>query len=145
MKRPTLLRSSPLPRLLLALTLLLTSATASRAQAVYPGYLPDDLRGVLRPPPTYVDARVLSANTAETVTVPTFTDTRPLVGVVFSADCASFYVNSSATAAVPAADVTNGSASERNPAGYQYPQGDQFSIIAPTDCKITMAWYYGNR
>lgn len=134
-------------RLLLAVVLAFASVayTTSASAQVYPGQLPADLRGVLRPPPTYVDARVLAANVAETVTAPTFSDDRPLVAVVFSATCADFYVDFDATATVPAADVTNGSASERNPSGYQCAQGDQFSVIAPTDCTITAAWYYGNR
>lgn len=57
-------------------------------------------------PSTYVSARVLAANVAESITVP------PLAAYVLLAGTADFYVNYSGAAAVPAADIDDGTASE---------------------------------
>lgn len=62
-------------------------------------------RGILTIPfSNYVLARVLAAGVAESITVPA-----GAAVVVFSAT-ADFYANARGTAAVPAADVTDGSA-----------------------------------
>lgn len=89
----------------------------------------------LRVAPTYVDAKSLAASTAETVTVPANAKF-----VVFSGN-APYYVNPhGATAAVPG-DVSNGSASELNPAGYELRGMATFSVISPSACILTMAFY----
>lgn len=66
----------------------------------------------------WIDARVLAANVAESHTVPSYTDsagaTKYASYVVFSAN-ADFYAKVGAAAAVPAADVTDGTGSELNP------------------------------
>jgi hypothetical protein len=90
----------------------------------------------LRLPPTYVAARVLAANVAEDHTVPTGAKY-----VVFSASCAAFYVKRGGTAAVPAGDVTDGTASELNPAGYYIVGVTTLGLIAPATCVVTMAFY----
>jgi len=88
--------------------------------------------------PLYVDARVLAANTAETVTIPSNAKY-----VVFSATPALFYVNYQGTAAAPAADVVDGTASELNP-DVRYLGGlANFSIVAPATTIVTMLFYRG--
>lgn len=126
-----------------ALVSLLVAFAVQSAQApanfVIPPDVPARYASNIRPAPSYIDARVLAANTAETHTMPSNTRF-----VLFSADC-NFYVNAiGGTAAVPAADVTNGSASELNPAAYYWTTPPTtISIIAPTACVVTMAVYLG--
>lgn len=97
--------------------------------------LPDFLRGyLLRPAPDYVLARSLAANAAESFTVPT-----GATGVMFS--CVdNFYANTTTTATVPG-DVTDGTASELNPVGYQLYGITTISVISPAACVITAAFY----
>jgi len=93
--------------------------------------------GVFLRTPNYTDVRVLAANTAETHTVPAGAHF-----VVFSSNCAAFYVNWSTTATVPGADVTDGSGSELNPTQRYMGTGvTGLSLISPTTCTITMAFY----
>lgn len=88
---------------------------------------------------TYVNAVVLSANTAKRVAIPTgyrFVDFQtPL----------DFYAkpgDSSVTAAIPSGDVSDGTAAECNPkfrsigGGYTH-----ISMISDTDGVITLAWH----
>jgi hypothetical protein len=84
----------------------------------------------------WVDAKVLAAGVAETVTVPTGAKV-----AIFSANT-DFYVNfSGGTAAAPSADVADGSASELNPAvRYVFGQGT-FSIVSPYVCIVTLSYY----
>jgi len=86
--------------------------------------------------PTYVDARVLAANTVESHTVPSGAKF-----VIFSATN-NFYANFiGGTAAVPAADVTDGTAPFLNP-GTVFIQGlAAISLISPAACVVTMAFY----
>lgn len=88
--------------------------------------------------PLYVDARVLAANTAETVTIPSNAKY-----VVFSATPALFYVNYQGTAAAPAADVTDGTGSELNPDVRYLGALTNFSIVAPATTIVTMCFYRG--
>lgn len=99
-------------------------------------------KGEAMPSPSYVDARVLAASTAETVTIPTGTGSKAARYVQFKAT-GNFYFNGYAAAAVPAADVTDGSASMLNPdLLYIGDVGADFSIIAPTaDTIVTMAFF----
>lgn len=90
--------------------------------------------------PTYVDNIVLGAGVAKTVTAP--------VGAThayFSAN-GNYYVRwDGQAAAVPVADVTDGSGAEVNPS-VRYigrsAQGNQttFSIIAPAATIVAIAW-----
>lgn len=92
----------------------------------------------IRPAPTYIDARVLAAGVAEVWTAPASTRF-----VVFSSNC-NFYAKANAAAAVPAADVTDGSASELNPtAWYSTTPFTSIGVIAPTACIVTIAAYLG--
>lgn len=83
----------------------------------------------------HIDARVLAANTAEAHTVPT-----GATHVVFSGT-ADFYVNYGGTAAVPAADVTNGSASELNPMAREIRGITSLGLISASTCIVTMCFY----
>jgi len=101
-----------------------------------PGGTNSQFSSNIRPAPTYIDTRVLGAASSETHTVPTGARF-----VLFSADC-NFYAKVGASAAVPAADVTDGTGSEQNPAAWLLPVGTtQITLIAATACKITMAFY----
>lgn len=98
--------------------------------------------------PDYVDARVLAANTAEQHTIPTFTDhlgnTKTARHVIFNAT-ADFYAayGTNPTAAVPAADVTDGTASELNPTIRFLDGADtKISLISAGTCIVTMAFFY---
>lgn len=84
--------------------------------------------------PTYVNARSLAASTAESFTVPT-----GATRVIFSATC-NFYANPTTTATVPG-DVTNGSASFLNPNGWGVRDVTTISVIAPTTCVVTAAFF----
>lgn len=90
----------------------------------------------VRPAPSYVDARVLAANVSETHTIPTGAGF-----VLFSSTC-NFYAKPGASAAVPAADVTDGTAAELNPAGWVITGSmTQITLIAGAACVVTMAFY----
>ena len=82
-----------------------------------------------------VDARVLGVATAEPHTVPAGATT-----VIFSGN-ADFYVNAFGTATVPAADVTDGSASELNPARRSVVGIATLSLISPAATIVTMSFY----
>lgn len=124
---------------ILASLLALTLAPALHAAAPQPprlnGY---SVRGA----PIYVDARVLSAGVAKSVTAPTFpAEPAARVTAIFSTNCPDYYLASGRTAAEPTVDVSDGTASERNPAALQFAQGDAYSMEAPTSCKVTITYY----
>ena len=60
--------------------------------------------------------------------------------VIFSAE-ADFYAKKAGTAVVPSADVTDGTASELNPAGYDIEGVTTIGLISDTAQTITMAFY----
>lgn len=86
--------------------------------------------------PQSVMSRSLAASTAEDITPPTGAKY-----VIFSAT-GDVFVNPYATATVPG-DVTDGTASELNPSGYQFNPNElpTFSVISPAACVITAAFY----
>lgn len=93
---------------------------------------------------TTIDAKVLAAGVAESETVPSITSngtTGKAKTVLFASTC-DFYADVNGTAAVPSADVTNGSASELNPT-VRYLGGDvtTISLISADACVITMSFY----
>lgn len=91
---------------------------------------------MIRAAPTYVDVRLLAANTAESQAVPAGARF-----VLFSSSC-SFYAHPTATATVPGSDVTNGSASELNPAAWYLASNiTSISVIADATCTITFSFY----
>ncbi len=86
-----------------------------------------------------IDARVLAAGAAEVHAVPTGAQ-----HVLFSAtgDFFAKFGASGVAAAVPAADVTNGSAPELNPAARRVPDGaTHVALVAPAACTVTLSWY----
>lgn len=91
---------------------------------------------IVRLAPTYVDARVLAANVAESHTVPTGARF-----VIFSANCAAFYVLPNGTAAIPAADVTDGTGSVLNPSAWFVEGKATLGLISPTTCIVTMEFF----
>lgn len=90
----------------------------------------------LRNPPTGgVNALVLAAGVAESVTIPSG------AGFVYFSGNADFYVLCDGTAEVPSADVTDGSASELNPTGYDLADVTSISIISSYSCIVTCSFY----
>lgn len=90
---------------------------------------------LIRNRPAYVNARSLAANVNEDTTVPTGAKK-----VIFSATC-NFYAKSGGSATVPG-DVTNGSASELNPAAWSLDAGiTTIGLISPAACVVTISYY----
>ena len=120
---------------LLLLTLPARAAAIRTMEVIYPNG-----SYALRPP-DYVDTRVLAAGTAEAVTVPTGANTKKAAYVNFASTC-DFYANYTTTAAVAAADVTDGTGSELNPT-VRFLGGSvtTISIIAPSTCTVSLSWY----
>lgn len=88
--------------------------------------------------PSYVDAKVLAAGVAETFTVPA-----NAYFVVFSGNAAlaDYYVAYTGTAAAPAGDVSDGSASFPN-IGYAWvTPGQTISAISPTGGILCAAYF----
>jgi hypothetical protein len=130
-------------RILVTLLLSLASLCAlGQANFTIPRDVPGRVPTMVRSAPTYVNARVLAAGVSETSTMPA--DTRL---VIFSANC-DFYASPGASAAVPAADVTDGTASELNPTAWYFANAagatQQVSVItSAATCIITITGYKG--
>jgi hypothetical protein len=92
-------------------------------------------RHLLRRMPDYVDARVLGTDTNESITPPS--DAKY---VIFSSE-AAFWVRKDAAATVPSGDVTDGTASELNPAGYDIEGVTTIQIISETAQNVSLAYY----
>ena len=86
------------------------------------------------PPSSHVQNRVLAASVAETITAPAF----PCI-VIFRAT-GDFYANASTTATVPA-DVSDGTASELNPAQWHVAPSTAISVIAPAASSVNASFY----
>jgi hypothetical protein len=84
-----------------------------------------------------INAYVLSGGVAKRITVPTGAN------IVKFASAGDFYVrwHASLDAAIPVADVTDGSASEYKPTTAILRCIASFSIIAPAGCIITASFY----
>ena len=83
-----------------------------------------------------VDARILGVATAETHTVPTGAT------VVLFSSTGDFWVDfSGATAAIPAADVTDGSSPELNPVAREVTSGGTFSMISAAAQAVSLSFY----
>ena len=85
---------------------------------------------------TYVDNVVLVANAAQTVTVPAGAS-RVLIGTTAT----PFYLRKGGTAAVPGANVLDGTGSAINPSDRLVTGGDTFSLIAPANTIISLEWH----
>ncbi len=112
------------------------------AAGTEPPGVPAELRSSIRAPSTFINARVLAANVAETVTAPTFSGYPSAKAVgVFSPSCSNFFYSVTGTAAVPAADVTDGGAAGRAPTALKMAQAATVSIVADAACIVTVEWY----
>lgn len=89
----------------------------------------------IRLAPTYVNALVLAPGVSETFSVQA-----TIRWMLFSSTC-DFYAKTGATAAVPAADVTDGTASELNPSAWFVEGSTQVSVISASACTVTAAYY----
>lgn len=85
--------------------------------------------------PTYVDAAVLAADTAETFTCPTDANF-----VIFSST-GDFFAKYDGAATVPAADITDGTAPELNPIARLMDGGTSISLIASAATTVTLSYY----
>jgi len=86
----------------------------------------------------YVAARVLAATTAEVHTIPTGAKNVRFTGTV------PFFINFGAAAAIPAADITDGTASLLILTGriFAIPSGvTTIGLIASANCTVTMEFY----
>ena len=93
-------------------------------------------RSLLINPSDTVNASVLAANVAKTVTVPSGAQ-----AVSFSAN-GDFYVNfNGGTAAVPSVDITNGNGAELNPSTRYIAGLSSFSIVAPAATVVVLSYY----
>lgn len=96
-----------------------------------------------RRPANYIDVRILAANTAEAYTVPTDTGSnRKAQYVIFSANCDFWVTTDGTTAAIPAADISDGTSPELNPT--QYILGGSvttLSLISATGGAVNMSFY----
>lgn len=111
---------------------------AAQANFTIPADVPRRYASNIRTAPTYVDARVLAAGVAEVWTAPANTRF-----VIFSSTC-NFYAKPNAAAAVPAADVTDGTGSELNPAAWYFPNPvTTVGVISPAVCTVTISAYLG--
>lgn len=126
-------------RLLTAIFLLFASTLACAQTTLSPfSIFPDTTRqfsSSVLIPPTYTDAIVLVANVSQTQAVPA-----SAAWVIFSADC-NFYAKTGASATVPAATTTNGTAAMQNPSAWNVVGITQITVIAATGCKVTLSFY----
>lgn len=102
--------------------------------------LPRSVDALFALPQSDVNAAVLAANTAETITIPS-----GATHVSFSANT-DFYMKFNGTAAVPGADVSDGSASELNPTVRRLLLGDgtavtSISVISPVAAVVTAMFF----
>ena len=86
-------------------------------------------------PPKYVNAYVLAAGVGRGVTIPAGARI-----AVFSSNT-NFYVNWLATAAVPLANITDGSAPELNPVARDVSGYTSFSVVSQDACVLTIAYF----
>lgn len=114
-------------------------ATRSLAESGYSALNVGRLAGA-PPPADWVDARVLGVAVSEVYALPT-----EAKFVNFSANAdfyAKFGLSGAVTAAIPAADVTDGSAPMLNPGIRQIPTGvTHIALIAPAATIVTIEVY----
>jgi len=87
--------------------------------------------------PVYVNDYVLTAGTAKTVSVPAN------ARYAFISANGDIWANfSGGTAAIPVADITDGSGSELNPTvRYMHAALSSFSLISAANALVSIAWY----
>lgn len=84
---------------------------------------------------SYANAVSLAASTAETITAPAW-GTR----VLFSSNCANFFVKTGGTATVPG-DTTDGTSSVANPTQRLINGGEAISIISAAACVVVAEFF----
>ena len=106
------------------------------------GYeLHEDIAGkpITAPPvSSYINNYALVANTPVSITPPGNSELALFKGT------ANFYVRVAGAAAVPAANVTDGTGAELNP-DLRYIAGATISLVAPANCIVTIAFYETRR
>jgi hypothetical protein len=123
-----------------ALLTLAFSASPVFAAGSNPSGSPASVHASVLCPSTYINARILAANTAETETAPTFAANPGHWIAIFSATCSNWYFNVTAAASVPSADVTDGGASFRAPTALRMRQGGTISVVADAACVLTILY-----
>jgi hypothetical protein len=88
-----------------------------------------------RSKPTYINAAPLTAGLEFVVAVPQGANV-----CIFSAD-SDIYVRPDATAEIPAGVISDGSASELNPAQWDVHDVAELHIISPDDAAVTLSFY----
>ena len=88
-----------------------------------------------RSKPSFVNAAVLSAGAEAALAVPEGASV-----CIFSSD-GDYYVRPDAAAAIPAANVADGTAPELNPAQWDVRDVQSLHIIAPEDAVVTLSFY----
>lgn len=101
----------------------------------YPGDSKYGQETYARNAPQYVDSKFLTADSAKVQNIPSGARC-----VVFSST-SNFYAKVDGAAAVPLADVTDGSGAELNPAVWFIKGNSTIGVIAPTSAVVTMAFY----
>lgn len=129
----------------LALGLLCGLGAAAPAMAAQPLTLSGQTYAYIPPAPRWIGAVALTADASKTVTLPTFPNEpgRKLL-VTFMPPCADLYLRSvvlggvtvGGAASIATGDVSDGTASLRNPGSLIFGQGDQVALISPTDCNV---------
>lgn len=87
------------------------------------------------PVPGYTDALVLLANSSQTQAIPAGSHF-----VVFSAGC-NFFAAPGASASVPGASTSDGSAPQQNPQGWWLTGQTQITVVAASACIVTLSFY----
>jgi hypothetical protein len=95
-------------------------------------FLPD---GLVIPTSQYINAYVLTAGTVQGVSIPNG------ARVAIFNSTGNFYLNWLTTAAVPATNITDGSGPELNPVARDVSDYSSYSLIAPADCVVTVAYF----
>lgn len=90
---------------------------------------------------SHIDVRVLAAGVAESHSVPGDAKYVIFSCATSSGNAASFWADFNGTAAIPTGDITDGSGCEVNPAVRFVGNITTISVISPTDCIVTMAFY----
>ena len=87
------------------------------------------------PASDHVDCYLLTAGVPKNVTVPVS------ARYVFFSATGDFFARLGGPAAIPAADVTDGSGSEVNPTHRALDSVQTIGLVAPAGCVISLAWY----
>jgi hypothetical protein len=91
--------------------------------------------GCIVPQSQYIDAYVLKANTPKTIAIPAGARI-----ALFSSDN-DVWINFAGVAAIPEADVTNGSASDLNPSTRNVKGYGSFSAISAEETRLVVSYY----